>query len=132
MSYPHYFSHFPNCDYALSINKAGKTKNIKIKDYFHRMTVRDDIYKEETLYYVYNVTGGKRPEQIAYEEYGDESYYWIVLQVNDIVDYYNEWPLSSLELEDFIIRKYGSYKNAESIHHYETVETRDINNDVGS
>ena len=130
MSYPKYFKHFPDCDYALSINKAGKTKNIKIKDYFHSLTVREDIFKEDTLYYVYNVSNGKRPEQVAYEEYGDESYYWVILQVNDIVDYYNEWPLSQQEMDEYIVHKYRTYEAAEEIHHYQTVETKNADGEV--
>lgn len=130
MSYPKYFSHFPDCDYAISINKGGKTNNIKIKDYFHLMSVRDDIFKEDTLYYVYHVNNGKRPEQIAYEEYGDESYYWVILQTNDIIDYYNEWPLSQQELDEFIIKKYRTYEEAEGVHHYATVETKNADGEV--
>ena len=30
MAFPKYFKKFPNVDYALSINKAGKTSNVSI------------------------------------------------------------------------------------------------------
>ena len=130
MSYPKYFQNLPDIDYALTINKAGRTNNIKVKDFFHLMKVREDIFAEDTVYYEYNVVDGERPEQVAYKEYGDESYYWVVLQVNEITDYYAQWPLSYFELEEFMLKKYGGYENTEKIHHYETVETKDQTDNI--
>lgn len=125
MASPNYFSYFKDINYSVSVNKAGITNNIRIKDYFNLLRVRDDIYKEETLYTEYYVKDGERPDQISYNEYGSESFYWIILQINDITDYYNQWPLSQNELNDFILNKYGSHETAGDIHHYETIETLD-------
>ncbi len=125
MSTPQYFKSFPNLDYTISANKAGIPTNIKIKDYFHLLRIREDIFKKDTLYYKYVIRNGERPDQIAYKEYGQEGWYWVVLQTNDIVDYYNEWPLSFQELDKFILKKYGSYEKASEPHHYETVNTYD-------
>ena len=125
MGYPKYFSYFKNIKYAVSANKAGIENTINIKDYFHLLRVRDDIFKEDTVYTEYYIKNGERPDQISYDKYGTESFYWMILQVNDIVDYYNQWPLSQNELNEFILKKYGSYEGAEAIHHYETVETFD-------
>ena len=125
MATPKYFSNFPNLQYATSINKAGIPNYINIKDYFHLLTPRDDIYREETLYTEYIVKNGERPDQIAYNEYGDEQYYWIILQINEIIDFYNEWPLSQNELTDFVFNKYGGDLGSAQIHHWETVETFD-------
>ena len=125
MGTPNYFSYFKNIKYAVSANKAGIENTINIKDYFRLLRVRDDIYKEDTLYTEYYVKDGQRPDQISYEEYGDEAFYWIILQINDIVDYYNEWPLSQNELNEFILKKYGGWEGAKAVHHWETVETYD-------
>lgn len=127
MTTPNYFSYHNNLKYATSIDKSGRTNVINIKDYFHLSRLKDSIYKEETLYNEYYVKNGERPEQISYDLYGTEAYYWIILQVNDIVDYYNEWPLSQVELNDFILKKYGGYEGAGETHHWETVETKDDN-----
>ena len=125
MTFPKYFRDFPDLQYTFTANKAGKPDYFTIKDFFHLLKVRDDVLKEQTLYTSYYIQNGKRPDQISHELYGDEQYYWIVLQINNIVDYYNQWPLSSSELDKFIIKKYGSYSNASQIHHWETVETLD-------
>lgn len=130
MSSPTYYSDFPNIDYLIEADAAGNKTTIKIKDLFHRMKVRDDIFVESSLYTTYRIQNGTRPEQVSYEVYGDERYYWLVLMVNDISDYYNQWPLSSTEFDEFIIRKYGSYDQAGQVRHYETIETYDIDGNL--
>lgn len=130
MGFPKYFQQFNNTRYAISTNKAGQPSYITIKDFFHLTRVRDDIFKEDTVYTEYYIQNGQRPENISYELYGDEQYYWIILQINDIVDYYNQWPLSSRELEHYILKKYGSWERGGEIHHWETVETLDDNGNL--
>ena len=130
MATPKYFQNFPNLDYALRANKAGHPNYFTIKDYFHLLRVRDDILKEDTLYVDYVVQDGERPDQISYNEYGDEQFYWVILQINDIVDYYNEWPLSYKELEEYSLKKYGSVEALDETHHWVTVETKDADGNV--
>ena len=64
-------------------------------------------------------------QKISYNLYGDEQWYWVILQINDIVDYYNQWPLSNYELETFVRKKYGGDAGAGATHHWETVKTYD-------
>jgi len=122
MGKPQYFSHFPNIDYTTQINKAGAQKKIKIKDYFHLMELKMDMVQEATNFYTYTIMNGERPEVIAHNEYGDERYYWIVLQVNSIIDYYNQWPLSQQEFDKYMTRKYVTDQKMNEIHHWETQE----------
>jgi hypothetical protein len=128
MSTPKYFRNFPNIQYAVSANKAGIVTHISIKDYFNLLKVREDIFREETLYSPYTVHNGQRPEQISQVIYGDEQFYWILLQINEITDYYNQWPLSELELTEFVYEKYGGASGAAKIHHWQTMETYDQSN----
>jgi hypothetical protein len=130
MSFPKYFQDFKNIKYAVSTNKAGMPTYINIKDFFHLMRVKDDILKEASLYTEYYIENNERPENVSYKVYGDEQFYWVILQVNDIVDYYNQWPLSSMELETYILKKYGSWNQAGLTHHWETVETFDDNGNL--
>jgi len=130
MAQPTYFSNFPNLEYAVSVNKAGHTNNITIKDYFRLLLPRDDIYKEDTLYTTYFVMDGERPDQISYKQYGDEQFYWVILQINGIIDYYNEWPLSTVELEKFMLNKYETWENTKEVHHWETVETKNSEGNI--
>ena len=125
MTAPTYFRNFPNIRYALRANKAGKTEGILIKDYFNLLKVRSDVFREDTLYSPYTVKNGQRPDQISFDFYGDEQFYWIILQINDITDYYNEWPLSEDELTAFVYKKYGGAAGAAQVHHFETVPVTD-------
>ena len=124
MSTPKYFSYLPNIQYALSANKAGQINYASMKDFFRLSVIRDDIFREDTVYTKYNVKNGERPDQISYELYGDEQFYWVLLQINEITDYYSQWPLSDKELDEYTAKKYGTNGGSE-IHHYETVETFD-------
>ena len=130
MATPEYFKYFPNIEYPVKLLKSGKTESITIKDYFHLLLPRDDIFKEETLYEQYFVKNGQRPDQISYNLYGDEQYYWIILQINEITDYYSEWPLSQYELDEYILKKYGSDQQANEIKHYETQKVVDRDGNV--
>ena len=125
MSTPKYFRNFPNIQYAVSANKAGIPTYINIKDYFKLLKVRDDIFREETLYTPYTIHNGQRPDQISKAVYGDEQFYWVILQVNEITNYYTEWPLSELERTEFVYEKYGGATGAGEIHHWQTMDTYD-------
>ena len=125
MSTPRYFRDFPNVQYAVKVNKAGQPKYISIKDYFHLLVPRDDIFREETLYSKYLVHDGQRPDEISYAVYGDEQFYWVILQINQITDYYTQWPLQEAELNTYVLRKYGGSAGAGAVHHWETVKTFD-------
>lgn len=125
MASPSYFSKFPNINYAWKMNKAGLVDSIHIKDYFHLAVPRDDIFRSETIYSEHIVENGMRPDQVSYEVYGDEQYYWIILQVNQITDFYNQWPMSQLQLDDFLIRKYGSVEETDKIRYYKTQDVFD-------
>lgn len=126
MSSPNYFQQLPNIKYAQTINRAGTVNHVEMKDFFRLMRVRDDIFAEDTLYREYFIQNGQRPEQVSYELYGDERFYWILLQINDIYDFWNQWPLDQVELETFITERYGS--TADDVSHY---ETRQVKNDEG-
>jgi hypothetical protein len=126
MAYPTYFSNLPDLKYSVSVNKAGQTNDILIKDYFKLLRVREDAKRVSTFYVDYIVQDGERPDQISYREYGDEQFYWMILQANDIVDYDNEWPLSNYELDKYIVEKYGPTGGSD-VHHYETIDEYDEN-----
>jgi len=125
MAYPDYFSRFPDIKYPYKINRAGVVDTFTIKDYFHLLKVREDILDIDTFYSPMTIMNGERPDQMAYRIYEDESLYWVILQVNDIVDVHNEWPLGNYELDQYILKKYGSIEASNQVHHYETIETFD-------
>ena len=55
--------------------------------------------------------------------YGKSTLDWVVLTTAGIVNVRNEWPLSSKELYDFTVEKYG-IKEINNVRHYETKEIK--------
>tara|TARA_R100001510_G_scaffold1124_1_gene884 strand:- start:1569 stop:2075 length:507 start_codon:yes stop_codon:yes gene_type:complete len=68
----------------------------------------------------YDVKDGETPEMIAHKYYGDVNLHWTILTVNEIVDYYEDWPMSVQRFEEFVKDKYD---NPQAIHHYEITQT---------
>ena len=130
MASPNYFKNFQKVQYAIKANKSGQVEYMDIVDYFHLSTIREDVFEEDTLYKTYVVQNGETADQVSYKKYGDEQFYWVILQINGITDYYNEWPLSQSELEEFINRKYGGPSGAGQTHHWETPEVLDADGNL--
>lgn len=83
------------------------------------------LKENSLLYYTYQIQDGDTPEMIADKYYGDPTYHWVVLLMNDIVDPFYDWPLSYQNFANFLVGKYGSIENAqETIVRYERKITR--------
>jgi|TARA_R110002074_G_scaffold282327_3_gene453910 hypothetical protein len=111
-----YFSKFPQGLYDI---KGDGNKKL-VTDIMKRVKVRSKIADEISLYDVYDVPSGERPEDTAFKHFGDSELHWIILMTNNITDAYYGWPLSDLEFETYIIEKYS---NPDAIHHYELTQS---------
>ena len=56
----------------------------------------------------YSILDGDTPQSLAKTLYGAATFHWIILLSNELHDPYFEWPISSLDLENLCIDKYGS------------------------
>jgi len=119
-----YFSKVPNLDYVSRLKDNRSTNDyIEVKNLFLRAKVREDIFNNISFFEKYNIVGDDRPDNVAYEFYGDENLDWVVLMSNNIMNVYDEWPKSQDQLDKYLLSKYGSYDNLyNGIHHYETIE----------
>jgi len=77
-------------------------------------------------YTPYIVRDNERPDQVAYEFYGNQDLDWIVLAANDIHNIYDEWPKGSETFINYIIEKYGSLATAQSTIKYYYNQYNDI------
>ena len=111
-----YFQMFPDTLY----DAKGNGNYTVMKDILTR--VKLVASKKENLlnFDYYNVQDGETPEMIAHKYYGDVNLHWTILVANDIVDYYNDWPMSVQKFEKFVFDKYD---NPQAIHHYEISQT---------
>ena len=124
-----YFRQVPDFDY---VNRDSDGKSIGdyqiVKNLFKRVKIRQDILENLAYFTQYRVSGDDRPDNVAFEIYGDESFDWLVLLSNNIMSIQTEWPLSQAAFNDFLIKKYGDIEKSNNIHHY---ETRELKNDRG-
>ena len=85
-----------------------------------RVKLRTDIKNDIFDYDYYDVVDGETPEMIAHKYYDNPELHWTILVANDIVDYYEEWPMSVQKFEEFVKDKYA---NPQGVHHYEISQT---------
>ena len=111
-----YFDMFPNIYYSAK----GDGKFTIMKDILSRVKLIANVKENILGFDYYNVKDGETPEMIAHKYYGDINLHWTILVANDIVDYYEDWPMSVQRFEQFVKEK---YENPGAIHHYEIAQT---------
>ena len=122
-----FFRELPNIEYLSVLSDRDSSLDyIKVKNLFRRVKIRDDLKKYFTIFDRVTVKDGARPDQIADIVYGNAELDWVVLITAGIINVNNEWPLSSYELYNYSLEKYGALLNATK--HYETIEVRDQKN----
>ena len=122
-----YFRELPNFEYQSPfVSSTGASEYVIVKNVFRRMKLRDDLKNVFTLFNKRFIEEGERPDTVAEKEYGKSDLDWVVLLSAGIINVRNEWPLSSKDLYDFVLEKYGEEKDF--IHHYETKEIKDSQN----
>ena len=121
-----YFRNIPDFNY---VSRLDGQKNISeysiVKNLFKRAKIRDDIFNDLSYFTKYKVVGDDRPDQVAYELYGDARYDWVVLLANNVMNVASEWPKDQVSFYNYMIRKYGDESKFYDIHHYETIDVTD-------
>ena len=116
-----YFSYFPDIDYvSRTTDRSSSNETIRVKNIFKRPKLRDDFGSVATAFSDYMIVGDERPDQTAEAAYGDPRYDWVILTTNNIVNYHEQWPLNSVDFQNYILEKYGSESALENVHHYDT------------
>jgi hypothetical protein len=125
-----YFRKLPNLDYpTLLKTKQSNNDYTETKNLFRRVKIREDLFSNFIVFDQYKVIGDERPDNVAEKVYGDDNLDWVILMSNNIIDVKNEWPMTQSDLSTYINEKY-TQKELTYIHHYETIEFRDRNNQL--
>ena len=111
-----YFQMFPDVLYSAK----GDGKFTVMKDLLSRVKLISKVKENILGFDYYDVKDGETPEMIAHKYYGDVNLHWVVLVTNNIVDYYEDWPMSVQRFEEFVKEKYD---NPQAVHHYEITQT---------
>lgn len=120
-----YFRELPNVQYQNFLqDSSGSQDYVLMKNIFIRGKLRDDLQNVFTIFDKYVISENERPDQIAEKLYGDPQLDWVVLTVANIINYQNDYPLTSQQLFEYVIEKYGE-ENVSEIRYYQTTEVRD-------
>ena len=119
-----YFSQLPDFEYVSRLPDSRISDYIPVKNLFMRGKLREDIFQDASVFTKYKIKGDDRPDNVAYEVYGDANLDWLVLTCNNILNVYNEWPMTQINFENYLLEKYGTYENINATHHYETTEVK--------
>ena len=123
-----YFSVVPDFEYVSRLPDANISDYINVKNFFKRITLKQDVYQDLSFFTKYKIRGDDRPDNVAFKEYGRSDLDWIVLTSNNILNTQSEWPMPQFEFDKYLIEKYGTYDNLNNTHHHETTELKNNNN----
>jgi Base plate wedge protein 53 len=120
-----YFRQVPDLDYVSRLPNAKISDYIRVKNLFRKGKLREDIFQNLNYFTKYQIKGNDRPDNVAFEVYGDSSLDWVILISNNILNIQTEWPMSQDIFDAYLLEKYGGYDTLYSgVHHYETISVR--------
>ena len=123
-----YFDLIPDFDYVSRLPDAKISDYIRVKNFFRRATLREDIFQSLTFFTKYSVEGNDRPDNVAHKVYENSDLDWVILLANNITHIPTEWPMPQNDFDRFLLDKYNNYDNIyNGVHHHETVEVKDSN-----
>ena len=116
----------PNVFYNIG-SSSSDPKFLLAKNIWQRAEVLQDKKSNLTIFDEYVVKNGERPEDISTTIYSNPFYNWTILIINDIVDFYDQWPRSTKQLQEYVEQKYDQPMGTK---HYVTYEVKDDNGNV--
>ena len=123
-----YFRQLPDLNYVSRLPNAKISDYIKVKNLFKKGKLREDIFQNVSFFTKYKIKGDDRPDNVAFEFYGDSKLDWLILTCNNVINIQTEWPLQQPDFDRYMLEKYDTYDNLfNGVHHYETYEVKDSN-----
>ena len=119
-----YFEYLPDVQVRTSSYRTNNVDPYKLaKNIFRRIKIRENLDDIILGFNQYTIKNNQRPDQVSLEIYGTMEYDWVVLLTNNIINLYDEWPMSEDELERYIDSEYE--EDADSVHHWVTQKITD-------
>ena len=116
----------PDLMYNFSPNQLD-AKFILAKNIWKRGEILNEFKTSISLFDEYIVKNGERPEDISTQLYKNPFYNWTILIINDITDYYSQWPRSVRQLQEFVNNKYSQPMGTK---YYVTTEVTDDDGNI--
>ena len=73
-----YFTSFDNINYTFPDSKQRIFNNLST-----RVDILDRVLRDNVAFETYSIKDGETPETVAYDAYGDVSFHWVILGVDD-------------------------------------------------
>ena len=112
-----YFSNFPKIYYDFPQDDSSTVLQV-LTDITANVRVRKQVLENITIYDEYDIQDGETPEIIAEKAYGNAELHWLIMLVNQRYDYLKDFPMTSYELQEYVLQTYGA-DNINNYHHYE-------------
>ena len=114
-----YFDLIPDFDYVSRLPDAKISDYIRVKNFFRRATLREDIFQDLTFFTKYSVEGDDRPDNVAHKVYENSDLDWVILLANNITHIPTEWPMPQNDFDRFLLDKYDNYDTIyNGVHHH--------------
>ena len=121
-----YFKQVPDFDYVSRLPDAKISDYITVKNLFKRGKLADDIFQDLTVFTKYEIRGDDRPDNVADKVYDDPDLDWVILLSNNIINIQSEWPMPQRDFDRYLLDKYETYEKLNDVHHYETLECKNL------
>ena len=99
----------------------------KVQNILTSIHPKDVDLDHHLLYLNHIVQDGERAELVSYKYYSDAKYYWTLYVINNIINPYHDWPMSQIELDEYVKRK---YHRPMQIKHFIDLRTNQIMDEV--
>lgn len=113
--------------YFKTLPKLISTNNgnsILLTNLLVRSSIIQNLLTNSLVFYKYDIQDGDTPEIVAYKYYGDAYRYWIVLFSNQMLDPQWDWPLNSINFQNYIVNKYTTFNPYSTIYGYTQTTTQ--------
>ena len=121
-----YFKQVPDFDYVSRLPDAKISDYITVKNLFKRGKLADDIFQDLTVFTKYEIRGDDRPDNVSDKIYDDPDLDWVILLSNNIINIQSEWPMPQRDFDRYLLDKYETYEKLNDVHHYETLECKNL------
>ncbi len=116
-----YFEYFPNVFIGEGVKDDETFKYRLTRNIFRRLKVREDMDQFVTGFETYELGDDELPWTLADKMYGSGGLDWTILLVNNITDFYSQWPRKEVDIQKQVAEMYD---DPDAVHHYESYQQK--------
>ena len=120
-----YLKELPSVVYPSPLShKNSSQDSILVTNLFRKAKLKQWLSDSVTFFNKAYISDGARPDTVAESLYGNPDLDYVIIICAGITNITDQWPLSSRDLYNYSVDKYG-IQGLNEIHHYETIEVKD-------